>query len=174
MSASILQVVAEFRASRKAQDAASAKALLHSYQQAFTRLKGDYHELTGYITAQQQDGRPVKPWKLNQLDRYQQLQMQILRESKILALQAGMDTSILQASMAKLGQQMAHQTAFAGAAAANVPIAGVWNNLPSGAVLELTGALQAGSPLRALIDALETETAEDLEARLIEQLTLGW
>ncbi len=165
----IYQVAFDYRRRLLAHDADAAITLVQAYRQAQARLDGQMDALARQIAAQQAAGETVTRGRLLRMERYRELERQILDEVRRLTAMAEGVISGGQALAVDLGAEAALQTALLSAG-----VGVVWNRLPTRAFEQLVGALSDGSPLRDLLDELPEATARNVRDRLLQGLALGY
>ncbi|MBI4496841.1 MAG: minor capsid protein [Chloroflexi bacterium] len=163
----------EFRRQLLQGERAAATELVRAYGQAWQHIRGRLDALAQQIAAARARGEEVSLSWLFQQERLQTLQRQVeaeirdfsrFAEGRILQEQA-------QAVQAAQDQSAALMRAGLGPAPEGVTV--TLARLPAGAVQDLVGFLQDGSPLRELLDELGPEASTAVRQALITGVATG-
>lgn len=151
----------------------ATEPLLRAYQAAWQRLERDAERLAKRIEGLRRDGRAPSLGQLYRVERYADLERQLLTEMERISGQATALIGRGQTLMTELGQRFSIEAASAlSPDAAGVRAA--WHRLGAAELQHLVGALDPSSPLGELLDALPTATSERLQRALVEAVSLGY
>ena len=162
-----------FRAELLRRERQAASELVHAYGAAWQRIKRSLEDLGEQITLAQQRGEEVSPAWLLQYDRLQTLQRQV--EAEIGAFTAFAEGRIRagQYWAVQEAQEEAEQLVRAGLGEPPPGVSFTFARLPAGAVQDLVGVLQDGSPLRELLDELGPEASRAVRQALLTGVATG-
>lgn len=174
----ILEVVARHRRELLALERDAASAMVRRYGQTWTRMRGMIERIITEIAA---DGGPSPGedptmWlleheaRLRTQQRLQDLQGQL--EAEIRRLHAYAEASVQRSESEAIAAALRHTTEAVRTSSGASVVVG-WNRLPSDALRDLIGATRTGTPLRTLLEALGTETAETISSELIVGMALS-
>jgi SPP1 gp7 family putative phage head morphogenesis protein len=174
----IERVMADFRRDVLRRERAAASEMVRRYGGIWQRIKLELAALQKAIAEARDAGETVDvAWLLRQ-ERYTALLQHVEGELRTFAAYA--ESAITQQQVEAITAAQAHAEAIVRAQMGPMPEAllraGVtlpWNRLPTGAIREMTGAMQEGSPLRALLDGLAVDGGERARSVLLEGLALG-
>lgn len=174
----IQELVAQFQAQLDAQQAEAAQRLLSAYQMSYGTLSREQELLLLDIEARKARGETLSAAQIRRMERFQALMRQTEAEMDRYSRLIGETVERDAPGAAYLGTQFAER-AFAEQLALLPPgtqaqIMTLWNQMPSGAVEALVGALQDESPLQRLTLApFGRETAQGIGDALVRNLLMG-
>lgn len=169
----ILMLVDRFRRELMQMERAAATEMVRTYGQVWKRIKAQLDDLTAQIETARAAGETVSPSWLFERQRLQSLQRQVEREIATFARYAERSIVAQQSEAVLAAQSHAEQLTLA---ALGEPPPGVFvtfSRLPSGAITDLVGALQDGSPLSTLLDQLGPQASRGVREALIAGVATG-
>lgn len=163
------RTIAQQRARLLSGDAQLQAIVVKRYQDATKRIEG-------YITALQQEiaslGQPVDPGKVFALERWTELRRQLMVEVATMLSSTGHDLTQAQADAVRLAVSDA-ETQITQAASLVKSARVNFAKLPTGAMEDLIGSMQPGSPLFDLFAAVSKNAPEIAEQALTDGLATG-
>ena len=163
---SILTISQKFRSDVLRRDREMLRQLSGAYELIGNRLWRDWKALRRDIEQAQREGKTVNRDWLRRSLRYQSLIRQVQQEVRGYTNGTRHFIESKQRSAIDLGQDHAADLIQQ---AAEITFA----RLPTGAIQELVGVLEDGSPLSRVLDRLGPQTATQIRASLIEGLGAG-
>lgn len=172
----IQSAIDAFRLRVLAMEARSTSILTAAYRDVRTALEPEIAELTARILAAQAAGEAPSEGDLFRQQRYRelldQIGDQIDRYSQTTkAVTTASQQVIVRASLIEAGQLLAPVSGGSGGALAQL-IDG-WVQLPDDAIVRLVGALQADTPLDAVLKSYAPDAVDQVAQTLIRGLALG-
>lgn len=158
------------------QGSRAAAELFTAHKTAFDATQAQLERLLARIAEAQKAGEPLSQSWLFRQNRLEALQQQALAEMTAFARLAERRVTTEQQAAVGRSQDDAKQLAFAALEDAGRVMPAVttnWNRLPTEALTDLVGALQDGSPLRALFDDFGLQASEGMRSALIAGLATG-
>ena len=165
---SIITTAQSFRADILRGDKAMLRQLSNAYATIEKSLRAQLNSLMREIAEAQKEGKTVNPDWLRRSFRYQQLTRQVQTEVRSFSNGVNGFIQSRQREMIGLGQLQATQLIEAA-----LPEISFFK-LPSGAIEEMVGVLQDGSPLSKLLDKLGPQAAKEIKETLLEGIGSGY
>lgn len=167
------RAIERYRAALLAGDRIAAADLARRYGLAYQRIAERLDALLAVVSKAQAAGVPVsRSWLMRQV-RYTSLMRQVDAEMRQYGQYAA---GLVEGEQRRaIGLALAHSEQLA-LTSLGPPPAGVivrWNAVPTAALQSLAGALQDGSPLLSLFDALGTATSAKIQEALFSGVTMG-
>lgn len=167
----LLAQVKAYRAALLASEAKQTRDLTKRYL-AVDRAIGDKLEtLAENLARLAAQGEPISAGTLYRLERWQQLQVQLVAELATFNAKAAASITAAKADTAKVGAAQAME--LMRTAAGRATIAATFNQLPVAAITAIAGATADGSPLAALLAEAYPQVSEQIAARLVNGVALG-
>lgn len=160
-----------FRAALLQRDTRTARQLIQAYGLAFTRLNSQLTKLTTKIEDARARNEAITPAWLQREERFKALMRQVGAELNQLATVS--DDLITRAQQAEVERALRDSGTVLSAAATDAGITATFNQVNTGAVVNLVGVLGDGSPLNKLLRQLPDDGRRQIEQALIEGVTLG-
>lgn len=170
----ITEVVAQFRAGLLRLERRAASEIVRAYGTVWRDLKPAVEYLGQQIEQARERGETVSLDWLFQFERLQSLQRQV--EARVAAVVDLLDATVTaeQAEVVAAARRHAEQLIRTSLGRPPVPNVSVsFAQLPAYALQDLVGALQDGSPLRELLDALGEAASREVQRRLIVGVATG-
>jgi SPP1 gp7 family putative phage head morphogenesis protein len=163
-------VIQQQRARLLSGDARLQATIAREYTAALKRLDDAVSALQAQIRAE----GAATPGEVFALDRWAELRRQLTQEITRLSGLTGQTVSQAQAAAAQLGLADAQAQISGALALTKGPsAAATFARLPTGAVEDLVGSMQPGSPLHALFASIATDAPGIAEEAMTTGLTLG-
>ena len=171
--ADIYEIAERYRKALLVSERKAATEMVRAYGESWKRIKTNLDTLTAQITAARAAGEEVSAAWLFQRDRLAGLQRQVESEIGWFAQHAEASVIAQQAEAVRAAE--AHAMELMGTSLGTAPpgVMLTFNRLPSGAVQDLVGFLQDGSPLRSLLDELGPEASQGVRDALIAGVATG-
>jgi SPP1 gp7 family putative phage head morphogenesis protein len=163
---SIITAARDFRAEVLRGDRDMLRQLSNAYSRIDKSLNRQFRELMRDIERAQRDGKTVNRDWLRRSLRYQSLIRQVRVEVSAYSLGVSRFVEAKQSQAFDLGQDHAAELIQR---AAEISFA----RLPTGAIQELVGVMQNGSPLSKVLDRLGGDAAAEIKNALIEGIASG-
>jgi hypothetical protein len=170
--ARIDEVVARYNAEVVRTESVATQALERAYTAAYERLERDIERLAEQIEALRRDGRDVSRAKVLRLERYADLERQLVAEIERIQPGANQLIQAGQRRLVGLGLQQSLESTAA-LLRNEAGLSAAWNRLPARSLQQLVGTLADGSPLAQLLDRLPYDTSQEFQRRLVEAVALG-
>jgi len=171
--ADIYEIAERYRKALLVSERKAATEMVRAYGESWKRIKTNLDTLTAQITAARAAGEEVSAAWLFQRDRLAGLQRQV--ESEIGRFAQHAEASVIAQQAEAVRAAEAHAMELMGTSLGTAPpgVMLTFNRLPSGAVQDLVGFLQDGSPLRSLLDELGPEASQGVRDALIAGVATG-
>jgi SPP1 gp7 family putative phage head morphogenesis protein len=154
----------------------AAAELFAAHKMAFDATQAQLERLLAQIAEAQKAGETLSQAWLFRQNRLEALQQQALAEMTAFARLAERRVTSEQQTAVGRSQDDAKQLAFAALEDAGRVMPAIttnWNRLPTESLTDLVGALQDGSPLRALFDDFGLQASEGMRQAMISGLATG-
>lgn len=169
----IYTIAERFRAELLRRERQAATELVRAYGAAWQRIKGRLDGLAEQIALARQRGEEVSPAWLLQQNRLQTIQRHVEAEIATFAQHAEAWVQAEQYEAVDAAQEHAERLVRAGLGDPPPGVNYTFARLPAGAVRDLVGFLQDGSPLRELLDDLGPDASQAVRQALITGVATG-
>jgi len=175
MPGNIFDVADGFKQRLIAREQVAVREIRNYYRDAERRIAKRLEALVSEIEQWQREhpGEQVPEWWLFERERLQSLQKQVEQELAHFAEQATTRIETEQRQLVVRAEADAEALARVGLGKSPPGVTVTWARLPTGALEQLVGILQDGSPLRDLLDALGPAASETIRRELVSGLALG-
>ncbi len=169
----IYEIAEAHRRALLAAERQAASAMVQAYGQAWQRIRTQLDDLLYRIAGARAAGQEVGTGWLFQAERLSILQQQVEAEIRQFARYAEQSIITQQAEAVRVAQEHAQQLTLTGLGEPPPGVLVTFARLPTGALTDLVGFLQDGSPLRELLDELGPEASQAVRKALITGVATG-
>lgn len=168
----VIQLAEQFRADLIAQDSAALGAMAQRWLAVEKALAAQITAVAEEMAAIKADGGDVPAWKLFQLRRYQSLLTQTGKEIAKYNQWAAGQIEKQQAEAVALGDEHAKGLLLESVESKR-ELGAAWDQLPTGAIENITAIAQAGQPLNKLLNKAYPKAAQQITNLLISNTAAG-
>lgn len=173
MPKSALEIaIDQFRSQVLARDAIARERLIQAYADAMRRLQSLVELTQVDIDKLIAEGKAVSPYKIFQLDRWQELERQLQDELATVGRWAEIETTAAQRSLVAMSPEHARQLALV-QQQNQAGILKAWANVPPNAIADLIGTTVNGAPLATLFDMIGPGAVDIARESMTSALALG-